>query len=128
MAAGAAKFAKIAAAAYNAGMAAGEGAIPEPMYVVERVNPWDDNSAVKKADAPIMDGVCGFAWVWIKGNTAFGRWAKAKGIAYKGYPTGLNISVRAHGQSLTRKEAHAHAFAAVLKAAGIEAYAESRID
>jgi hypothetical protein len=34
---------------------------------------------------------CGFAWVTMPGNIAFGRWAKKMGIASKGYPTGLSI-------------------------------------
>lgn len=34
---------------------------------------------------------CGFAWVTLPGNEAFGRWAKKQGIASKGYPTGLQI-------------------------------------
>jgi hypothetical protein len=34
---------------------------------------------------------CGFAWVTLPGNIAFGRWAKKQGIASKGYPTGLSI-------------------------------------
>lgn len=121
-------FGAIAAKAFNAGIAAGEAVTPVPMTVIERANPLDDRSAIVKQYAPIADGVCGFAWVHIKGNTAFGRWAKAKGIARSDYPTGLAISVMAHGQSLTRKAAHAAAFAAVLREAGIDAYAQDRID
>ena len=34
---------------------------------------------------------CGFAWVSLPGNSPFGRWAKAQGIARKGYPSGLQI-------------------------------------
>lgn len=76
----------------------------------------------------VGDGVCGFAWVKFPGNTAFGRWAKAEGIARPGYPTGLSIWVSQYNQSMQKKEAYARAFAAVLSEAGINAYAESRID
>jgi hypothetical protein len=34
---------------------------------------------------------CGFAWINLPGNIAFGRWAKKQGIASKDYPTGLSI-------------------------------------
>lgn len=34
---------------------------------------------------------CGFAWLELPGNTAFGRWAKTKGIARKHWKTGLYI-------------------------------------
>ncbi len=76
----------------------------------------------------IADGVCGFAWVKFPGNTPFGRWAKSQGIARPGYPKGLAISVRDYNQSLQKKETYANAFAKVLAEAGIDAYADSRID
>ena len=34
---------------------------------------------------------CGFAWVTLPGTGKFANWAKKKGIASKGYPTGLTI-------------------------------------
>jgi hypothetical protein len=34
---------------------------------------------------------CGFAWLTMPGNTAFARWAKAKGIASKRWPTGYQV-------------------------------------
>ena len=76
----------------------------------------------------VADGLCGFAWVRFPGNTAFGRFCKAEGIARPGYPTGLNIWVKQFGQSVAKKEAYAQAFAAVLREAGVQAFAESRLD
>jgi hypothetical protein len=34
---------------------------------------------------------CGFAWITMPGNIAFGRWAKKRGLAGKDYPSGLSI-------------------------------------
>ena len=80
----------------------------------------------------VKGGVCGFAWVKFKGNTAFARWAKKNNIARADYPSGLSISAFALaseiGQSLERGEAAARAAAKVLQEAGVEAYAQSRID
>jgi hypothetical protein len=71
---------------------------------------------------------CGFAWISINGNSAFGRWAKK----YKGwerlYPRGFGTSVSEFGQSENRKAAYAWAFANHLTAAGILAHADSRSD
>lgn len=116
----AAGFATLVAQAQAAGQAAGEAVGVAPMIVAD--------SFTGQVYAPVLDGVCGFAWVNVAGNTAFGRWAKAQGLASKAYGGGLNIRARGFGQSLTRKEAYAQAFAAVLTDAGISAVAESRMD
>lgn len=113
--------------AHKAGMEAANAVQVTPMIVVEHESPVDDNSPIKQA-WKVESGVCGFAWVVIKGNTKFGRWASKKGLAGKGYPTGLNIWVRDFGQSYTRKNAYAQAFANVLQDNGITAYAQSRLD
>lgn len=111
-------FARVSREAHEAGMAAGRACAPAPMVVV------DADGGVYR----VPDGVCGFAWVQLKGNTPFGRWAKAIGVADKGYPTGLTIWVHEFGQSMTRKEAYARAYATVLRANGIDAHAASRMD
>jgi hypothetical protein len=78
---------------------------------------------------PVMDGVCGFAWVVIKpATTAFARWLKRTGRARANYGGGLAVWVMGYNQSMTRKEAYARAFARVLSDAGIRAYAQSRMD
>jgi len=111
-----------------AGKEAAAACVPEPMVVIERVNPIDDNSPIKKAYAPIEAGVCGFAWVQLRsGNSSFAHWAKK----YAGYRTGYNcvqLWVSDFGQSMERKAAFARAYAAVLEAGGIQCWASSRMD
>jgi hypothetical protein len=105
-----------------AGMAAGYGAAPTPMIVTGGV------PGQKPERHYVSEGVCGFAWITIKGNTSFGRWAKKTGLARAAYPKGLSFWVSAFGQSMDRKEAYARAFAKVLNEHGITAYAGSRMD
>lgn len=120
-------FAALAAKAHEAGMAAVGAAQVVPMVVQERASPLDDTSAVKK-EWFVADGVCGFAWVKFKGNTAWGKYAKANLGAKAAYGGGLQIWVSAFSQSMQKKEAYATAYAAVLQEAGIAAYADSRMD
>ena len=68
-----AEFAKLWEAAKAAGQAAAE----------------EENGKLGDENCRGLD--CGFAWVTMPGNIAFGRWAKKQGIASKGYPTGLSI-------------------------------------
>jgi hypothetical protein len=113
-------FAQIHNEAHEAGITAGLKACPIPMLVTEesaRARTW-----------LVDEGACGFAWVAFKCNTAWGRWAKKEGIARSHYPSGLCVWVGEFGQSVTRKEAYAHAYALVLKENGIEAYSDSRLD
>jgi hypothetical protein len=114
--------------ARQAGMEAGNSKVPVPMIVCEHSNPLDDNSPISREYAPVMGGVCGFAWVKFPGNTAWGKWTKKQGYAHSSYPTGLQIWVSEFGQSMEKKEAYAYAFAEVLRKHGIKAYAGSRMD
>ena len=118
------------ARAQEAGRIAADATTPQPMYVVQRQNPLDDNSPIVKAYAPVMSGVCGFAWTIIKpGNGSFARHLKSLGLARPSdYYGGVMVSASEYGQSYEKKSAHAAAFAAVLKEAGIRAYAMSRLD
>lgn len=112
-----------------AGREAATACRPTPMVVQQRANPLDDSSPVIRQYAPVEGGVCGFAYVTLKGNTRFGRFLKAEGIARPNYPTGLYVSISDYGQSLERKEAHANAAAKFLRDAGIlDAHSESRMD
>lgn len=118
--------AAIHAEAHAAGMRAGHAVTPKPMTVVET-----DVFGRRIPGAPVYrvdEGMCGFAWVSFKGNTAFGRQMKRLGIASRDYPTGLCVWVGEFGQSIERKEAYARAYAEVLRKHGIEAYANSRLD
>lgn len=111
-----------------AGVAAGDSAIPTPMVVTEHTHPLDDHSPAKK-QWYVGEGACGFAWVVIRpGTSSFARWLKKKGYARKDYYGGMSIWISEHGQSITRKEAHADAMAAVFREANIEAHAGSRLD
>ena len=117
-------FASIHKVAQGFALEAGTNALPEPMTVCEADlmgNPIGRSWTVS-------EGACGFAWVTFAGNTPWGRWAKAQGIASKGYPKGLQIWVSEFNQSMARKEAYAYAYAKVLREHGIEAYAHSRMD
>lgn len=119
-------FATLHAEAHAAGMAAGQAAIPATMVVCEAGLNGQPTPGGKTWYE--TEGVCGFAWVAFAGNTPFGRWAKQAGIASKHYPTGLSVWVGEFGQSMTRKEAYAHAYANVLAHAGVPAHAGSRMD
>ena len=110
--------------AVQAGREAGEKFKPTPVgfyradIMGNRIGPTDI----------IEDGVCGFAWVKIKGNTAFGKWAAKHGKVRDDYPSGKSFWISNYNQSMEKKEAHAQAMAAVLNKHGIEAYAMSRMD
>jgi len=122
------KFADIWQAALDAGWEAATQCQPTPMIVGTPTTPLGDTIDDTKPVYYVPEGVCGFATVRTKGNTAFGRWAKKEGYMRPGYPTGLMFSVRAGNQSLEIKEAFARAFVAVLTAQGIDAWYESRMD
>ena len=112
-------YGKLLADAQRAGMEAAAACRPVPMVVRDR----------RTGEEWIVDGgPCGFAWIWFAGNTAFGRYAKRAGYARSAYPNGLQIWIGEHGQSMEKKAAHATAFAEVLRASGVKAYAHSRMD
>jgi hypothetical protein len=125
------KYAAVAAAADAAGKAAADAAIPTPMIVGTAkaiIGPGADDIDYSKPTYYVPGGVCGFAWVALKGNSGFGRWAKREGIARPGYPSGLMIRANVGGQSYETKMAYAQAYAAVLREHGITAYPQGRLD
>lgn len=109
-----------------AGLTAAQAAQVNPMLVNAHANPLDANSEIM-TQYFVEDGVCGFASVVVK-NVKFANGLKKLGIGRKNYGSGWNISVRDFNQSLTRKEVYAHAFANVLRANGVDAYVDSRMD
>jgi hypothetical protein len=114
--------------AHKAGLKALLAVTPSPVVVVERANPLDENSAIVDAEY-VPGGLCGFAWVVIKpGSSDFARWLLRKGLARRREGGGIQIWVGGGGQSVECKEVYARAFAEVLRANGIDAYAESRLD
>jgi hypothetical protein len=111
-----------------AGMEAATATTVTPMIVSQHENPFNDASPVEKSWF-VEGGVCGFAWVNIKpGNCPFANWMKKNKGAGKDYYGGTSYSIHEYGQSMTRKEAHARAFAGVLNESGIKAYCMSRMD
>lgn len=115
--------------AHEAGMAAGEACKPMPMFVAQRANPLDDTSPIVKAYAPVMDGVCGMAYVTVRpGNSSFARWLKKYRKAWAGFHGGTQMGVHHFGQSMERSVAYARAYSEVLRAAGLNAFPESRMD
>ena len=113
-----------------AGSAAAEAAVPTPMIVGTPTTPLGNDIDFKKQTYFVSEGVCGFAWVKIfPARGAFVTYLKKAGIgSTNSYEGGYDIWVRGYGQSVTRKEAYAQAFAAVLKSYGINAYGQSRLD
>jgi hypothetical protein len=109
-----------------AGLAAAAAAQVTPMIVNAHANPLDANSEITKQYF-VSDGVCGFASIVIK-NIKFANALKKMGLGRKNYGGGYALSVQDFNQSLTRKEAYAHAFAQVLNAHGITAFTDSRMD
>lgn len=104
--------------AHYAGMEAGKSMIPFPMVVVSG-----------KQREVVSGGVCGFAWVNISpARGSFVQWLKENGLGHKSYYGGYDVSCREFGQSLEKKQAYCHAFASILRAAGINAFGESRMD
>jgi hypothetical protein len=115
------------ALAEEKGLAAGLAAIPTPMNVVAGDLAGNPISGARVYHVP--EGACGFAWVVIKpGTSRFARYLKKLGKAHKHYYGGVAVWIRAHGQSYDRKIAHARAMAKVLRKAGIDAYADGRLD
>ena len=117
-------FIRLCNKAHEAGMKAGYEVRPTPVIVSEA----DLQGNLIGKSWYVDDGACGFAWIAFKGNTAFGKWAKAQGIARSHYPSGLCVWVGEFGQSVDRKSAYAEAYAQVLREAGIDASSGSRLD
>lgn len=113
--------------AKEAGLAAGEKAVPPVMIVSEADFLGRPIPGGKSYEVP--SGPCGFAWVNVKpGSSSFARWLVKNEFALKSYYGGVDIWVRDFGQSMMKKEAAAGAMADVLRAAGIVAYPGSRMD
>lgn len=111
-------FQEIYDAAHKAGLAAMEACKPTPMMI--------------PGYAPIMGGVCGFAWVWFKdARKPFAKWLVTQKLASKsGCRSGVTMwaGFEIGNQSLTYKEEYCAAFANVCCEHGIECSMGSRID
>ena len=131
-------------AAHAAGVAAAEAATPPMMVVSQHTDVFNDKSPLEK-EWLVPDGPCGFAWVAFKPDRGgesrrFVNWVmktfgatKLNGNSFSrnDYSKSWDLWVSSYRQSMVRKEAYARAYAAVIKAAGIEGlrcYADSRMD
>lgn len=109
------EMADLCAAANIAGVRAAQALTPDPMFI--------------SGYAPVLDGVCGFAWVTIRpGNSRFANFLKQQGLASKAYGGGVQVWINPYNQSMQKKAAHAEAMARVFREAGIDAVAQSRMD
>ena len=123
-----AAFRLLFAAAHAAGLAAGQAAVPVPMVVQQHRDMLDDQSPIRH-EWIVPEGVCGFAWVVIKpGNCPAANYGKTNDGFKSHYHGGVAKWISGFGQSYTRKRAYAAAFADVLHQAGINAWADSRLD
>lgn len=144
-----ARFAAALAAAHEAGMAAGEAAMPTPMYVGTPRNLMGSlmggDGGGFREDRPVYtvpDGPCGFAWVSIyAARGGMGRqlvnYLRGRGMwdGPSDYYGTRFMFVHEFRQSLVRKEAYAAAFAQTLSEAlpemaetGTRVYSQSRMD
>lgn len=94
-------------AAHSAGIAAGIASAVEPIgWITDNTCP--DN----KGALYVSSGVCGFAWVDVKGARGLIRSALIDaGFSESAYKGGLSFWVGAFGTSYDRKSAYADAFA-----------------
>ena len=120
---------KLLEKAHLMGMDAGRRVGVTPMVVGTPTELFGNESDWDKSTYHVSDGVCGFAGVVIKpARGKFVSYLKSLGMGYKHYYGGWYVSVREFGQSMTRKEAYAEAFAKVLTEEGMSCYVDSRMD
>ena len=115
--------------AHLAGMRAGNGEKVTPMIVGSPSTPLGSDIDPSKPTYFVESGVCGFAGVVIKpARGKFVSLLKKCGLGWKHYYGGFYMTCRHFGQSLTRKEAYASAFADVLTEIGLSVYVDSSMD
>ena len=120
---------KLLEKAHLMGMDAGRGSTPTPMIVGSPSTPFGSDIDYSKPTHFVESGVCGFAGVVIKpARGKFVSYLKSLGMGHKHYYGGWYVSVHEFGQSLTRKEAYARAYAKVLSEEGMSCYVDSRMD
>ena len=120
---------KVLERAHLMGMDAGRRVGVNPMIVGTPTELMGNEIDYSKKTYVVEGGVCGFAGVVIKpARGKFVSYLKSLDMGYKHYYGGWYVSVREFGQSLTRKEAYAEAFAKVLSEVGMRCYVDSRMD
>lgn len=123
-------FAALVRQAEEAGYAAALAARPTTMVVGQAKGPFSNEIDYTKKVYFEPEGACGFAWVIVRpGTSAFAKYLKKVGKARPdSYYGGVCVWVSQFNQSVARKEAYAQAYASVLSNAGVNAYANSRLD
>ena len=120
---------KLLEKAHLMGMDAGRRVGVTPMVVGTPTELFGNEIDWDNSTYHVSDGGCGFAGVVIKpARGKFVSYLKSLGMGYKHYYGGWYVSVREFGQSMTRKEAYADAFAKVLTEEGMSCYVDSRMD
>ena len=120
---------KVLERAHLMGRDAGRSVGVNPMVVGTPTELMGNEIDYSKKTYVVEGGVCGFAGVVIKpARGKFVSYLKSIGMGNKHYYGGWYVSVREFGQSLTRKEAYAEAFADVLKEVGMKVYVDSMMD
>jgi len=124
----------------NEATAAGKSAVEKlqvvPMIVGQETSLFSNVIDRTKPTYYVEDGVCGFAWCSVypinKGNTRAGKEERKLlerfGFRKNDYEKTYQLWISAYNQSMQKKETYARAFAEVLRANGIKAYAGSRMD
>jgi hypothetical protein len=113
--------------------AAGQAAIaacrPTPMIVGDAKGLFSNEIDYSRPTYYVEDGVCGLAWVEIRPSRGgIATWMKENGYGrYDDYRRCHYMSARENSQSMQKKEAYCHAFAAVMREAGIDCYTASRM-
>ena len=120
---------KLLERAHLMGMDAGRKVGVTPMVVGTPTETFGSEIDHSKPTYFVEGGVCGFAGVVIKpARGKFVSYLKSLDMGHKHYYGGYYVPVRVFGQSLTRKEAYAEAYAKVLREEGMSCYVDSRMD
>lgn len=126
-------YEKVHRQAVEAADRAAQTANPERFYVVQRTNPLDDTSPIKRqyTNGGLGFEAEGFGWVVLPGNTGFGRWLVRTGKGTKHYGGGVGPRARVRGYE--RATTWASTYAAVVNESGIlpdgkRAYGQGRLD
>jgi len=112
---------------------------PQPMIVGHPSTPLGNDVDPTKPMWYVADGVCGFAYVILEsGRTGFAQWLLKNGLGSKWWSNGRTKGVVVNtfprlgfaepGQSFEKNKFVAQKVAARLRAEGIDAWVDARID
>jgi hypothetical protein len=112
---------------------------PTPMIVGYPSTPLGNDVDLSKEHWFVADGVCGFAWVILEsGRTGFAQWLLKNDLGRKWWSYGRTKGVVVNtydrygfaniGQSYEKNKFVANKIAARLRAEGIDAWVDARVD